>query len=110
VQEGDVRSKCTHGYFDDQFQHCPWCHGFDDSNRDAVPVVGHGNGWLLRQGDPACPSCGGPRDAGWGLVGDGIGPAPMCYVCTIGDNTVEAIAKRAAHESTRGVRKIRGMK
>jgi hypothetical protein len=34
----------------------------------------------------------------------------MCYGCTIGDNTREAIAKRAAHEAARGVRKVPGAK
>jgi hypothetical protein len=33
-----------------------------------------------------------------------------CYVCRIGDNTVEAIARRAVHEEQRGVRKQRGSK
>ncbi len=111
--------KCPHGYFTHSpFNRCPWCFGFDDSNRDAVPVVGHGNGWLLRQGELACPSCGGPRSAGWGAY---VGDTPpdhrdpaqcpsMCYGCTIGDNTKEAIAKRVAHEAARGVKKIPGAK
>jgi hypothetical protein len=108
--------KCGHGFF--EAQPCPWCFGFDEGNRDVVPVVGHGNGWLLRQGDLACPSCGGPRSAGWGCYVDDKPPdhrdpaqcPPLCYGCRIGENTAEAIAKLTSHESARGVKKQRGAK
>ena len=105
--------KCPHGYFTHSpFNKCPWCFGVDASNNDAVPVLGHGNGWLLRKGEPACPSCGGPRSAGWGATtGDpSAKPAPMCYGCAMGGNSKEAIAKRAVHEAQRGVKKIPGSK
>lgn len=81
-------------------------------------MIGHGNGWLLRWGDLVCPSCGGPRVAGWGLYAGNKAPdpknpndwQPLCYVCTIGENTVEALARRDAHLAQRGVRKQRGSK
>jgi hypothetical protein len=105
---------CPHGYWTHSPSNCcPWCHGFDDGNRDAVPVVGHGNGWLLRQGDTPCSSCGGPSTAGWGarLTNE---PAPQiprrCYSCACGDNTKEAIAARETHAMQRGVKKVRGAK
>jgi len=106
--------KCPHGYFTRcPSNRCPWCFGFDDSSRDVVPVVGHGNGWLLRSHDSVCTSCGGPATAGWGVDGgDGSPrpPPPTCYVCRIGDNTSETIARLAAHEVARGQKKPRGAK
>lgn len=108
-----MTTKCPHGYFTSE--PCPWCSGRDLA--DFAEVVGHGNGWLLRLGDLVCPSCGGPRVAGWGLyVDEAPDPRnsddwqPLCYACTIGENTVEAIARRDAHVSRRGVRKRRGSK
>lgn len=107
-----MRAKCEHGYFTSE--PCPWCLGNDPG--DVVPVNGHGNGWLLRLGNPVCPSCGGPGKAGWGMYVDinisALASRHMCtcYVCRIGDNTVEAIARRAVHEEQRGVRKQRGSK
>lgn len=107
-------AKCPHGYFTHSpFNKCPWCFGTDASNADAVPVVGHGNGWLLHKDDPICTSCGGPSTAGWGVDASDGSPRPpptLCYGCRIGDNTKEAIAKRAVHESQRGVRKTPGAK
>lgn len=106
-----MTDKCPHGYFTSNVSshRCPWCFGFDTSNRDAVPVVGHGNGWLLRSGEPIFISCGGPSVAGWGMRTHQASERPpsMCYVCSSGGNTKEAIARRAAHEATRGVRKKR---
>ncbi len=106
-----TRHICLHGYFSDALQHCPWCHGYDASNADVVPVVGHGNGWLLRTGAPVCTSCGGPAGAGWGC-GPAHPPTPpkMCYSCPSGENTAEAIAKRKRHTDRRGVRKVTGAK
>ncbi len=104
-------TKCAHGYF--AHLHCPWCCGLDGAAQDLVPVVGHGNGWLLRRGEPVCESCGGPAEAGWGgtVVVDGPRmPPKLCYSCRIGSNTKEAIAKREEHEARRGVRKVRGGK
>lgn len=105
--------KCPHGYLThSKFNRCPWCFGIDDSNRNAVPVVGHGNGWLLLATDPICTSCGGPATAGWGaIVDDTPRPPPsMCYSCRSGNNTKEAIDRRAAHEALRGQKKQRGAK
>ena len=81
-------------------------------------VIGHCNGWLLREGDLVCPSCGGPRVAGWGLyAGDKAADSknsndwpPLCCACSIGDNTVEALTRCSAHVAQRGVRKQRGSK
>jgi hypothetical protein len=104
-------AKCPHGYFSRPSNRCPWCHGFDATHRNVIPVVGHGNGWLLHQGTTICTSCGGPGDAGWGLIAEGAvsDHAPtMCYGCRSGENTKEAIARRTAHEATRGIKKKRG--
>lgn len=109
-----MSEKCTHGYFTSQ--PCPWCLGREPSAwDDFVKVIGHGNGWLLRRGDRVCASCGGPRGAGWGAYAgdkesDPKDGAPMCYVCTIGDNTIDAIAQRDGHVAQRGVKKQRGSK
>jgi hypothetical protein len=110
---------CPHGYWTHSarvsgspINRCPWCYGFDNSNRDAVPVIGHGNGWLLRQGQTPCTSCGGPAEAGWGgrLTNEPTPPPQRCYSCACGDNTKEAIAKRETHTLKRGVKKLRGAK
>ena len=104
--------RCAHGYFTHSpFNRCPWCHGFDASHHDVIPVVGHGNGWLLRGGDSVCQSCGGPSTAGWGLADGGekaAAPPALCYLCRSGENTKEAIARRTRHEAARGKRKQRG--
>ena len=101
--------KCLHGYF--TRQHCPWCHGFDDSTRDVVTVTGHGNGWLLRKDEAVCESCGGPSGAGWGITSDvalSAEPPKLCYPCRSGENTREAIDRRDRHERARGIKKPRG--
>jgi len=105
-----VKTKCAHGYF--THLRCPWCRGVDDETRDVVSVVGHGNGWLLRRGEPICGSCGGPAYAGWGAVDD-TRPRKLptlCYPCRSGGNTREAVNRRAVHEARRGIRKVRGAK
>ena len=106
-----MSNKCSHGYFTrSPSNRCPWCHGFDASNRDAVPVVGHGNGWLLRSGEVACESCGGPSAAGWGIGSpESIATTPprLCYPCRSGENTKEAVERRASHEAARGKKKQR---
>jgi hypothetical protein len=111
-----MTNKCSHGYFTHSPSNlCPWCFGFDaTSNHDVVPVVGHGNGWLLRIGNAVCTSCGGPAEAGWGATGSNpalehAAPA-TCYYCRSGDNTKKAIARRAVHTSARGKKKQRGTK
>ena len=106
-------AKCFHGYFELPSNRCPWCCGFDESNRNAVPVVGHGNGWLLRTDEAVCESCGGPSCAGWGIGSpESIAAEPprLCYPCRSGENTKEAIEKRAAREAKRGVRRGPGAK
>lgn len=85
-------AKCVHGYFTHSYANrCPWCFGADRYNHNAVPVVGKGNGWLLRQGERPCKQCGGPARAGWGLLPEGMTLAqaeasrarnPVCYACT----------------------------
>ncbi len=104
-------TKCPHGYFTHSSQGCPWCAGYAAPWwRTVIPVVGHGNGWLLRAGEPICTSCGGPSWAGWGIADAGKGPQPppaMCYGCRSGDNTRETIDRRARHEAARGVKKVR---
>jgi hypothetical protein len=109
-----MKDRCEHGYYTHSpFNRCPWCHGFDASTRDVIPVIGHGNGWLLRQGALICPSCGGFGDAGWGMIVDKADAPPMvrwCYGCKIGENMKEAIARRDAHEARRGVKKTKGEK
>jgi hypothetical protein len=109
-----VTPKCPHGYYTHSpFNRCPWCHSFDETNRDVIPVIGHGNGGLLRRGALVCPSCGGPGDAGWGMIVDAAADTRterQCYGCRIGENTKEAIARRATHESSRAVKKAKGSK
>lgn len=114
-------SKCPHGIFTHSISNrCPICFGVDAYNSDAIPINGHGNGWLLRKDDLVCPECGGPRTAGWGAYDGSKRSAPpdpknpndwppTCYACTSG-NSKAAIAKRTAHEAQRGVRKTPGAK
>jgi len=70
---GESVPPCPHGYWEhSQLNRCPWCHGRDAHNAEAVPVAsGPGNGWLLKRGDPICVGCGGPGCAGWGLLPSG---------------------------------------
>ncbi len=107
--------KCPHGYFTHSSSNrCPWCYGFDDANRDVIPVVGHGNGWLLRSGAAICTSCGGPSEAGWGMITSDWSPdrppPSMCYSCRCGENTKETLERRAVHEAARGKKKPRAGK
>ena len=66
--------KCPHGIFTHSpvLNRCPWCFGQNDHNRAAVSVVGPGNGWLLRAGDPVCDTCGGPAHVCNGLIPSGM--------------------------------------
>lgn len=86
--------KCTHGYFEhSEFNRCPWCHGWDKHNKDAIPINGIGNGWLLRKEQYPCISCGGPS-GGWGRIAGNDTRSPEqrakddskrpCYSCTMG--------------------------
>ena len=69
-----MSAKCQHGYFThSQYNRCPQCHGYDQHNKDSVPVDGPGNGWLLKEGDPVCIDCGGPAGGG------GILPSYMTH-------------------------------
>lgn len=65
--------KCEHGYWTHQYIPCPWCHGFSEMNKNVIPVQGPGNGWLLEEGVPTCPDCGGPGGQ------DGIIPDYMTW-------------------------------
>lgn len=61
--------KCSHGYFTHSpYNKCPWCFGWDRHNKGSIPMHGKGNGWLLKKGEPVCQSCGGPSNAGWGVL------------------------------------------
>lgn len=65
-----VSDVCPHGYFTQQFQFvpCPGCYGFNEKNKNVVPVRGRGNGWLLERGMGVCLDCGGPGWAGHGII------------------------------------------
>lgn len=88
----DDAGKCPHGYWThSQYNRCPWCHGFTKETEDVVPVVGVGNGWLLRRGTTPCRGCGGPGNAGHGILPGGMTHAwyeanylpkiDLCYEC-----------------------------
>jgi hypothetical protein len=73
VTGGGDATKCQHGYWThSSFNRCPWCHGFTAETADVVPVHGPGNGWLLRAGQAPCKGCGGPGNAGHGLLPSGV--------------------------------------
>lgn len=93
---GEPTPRCPHGYWEhSQFSRCPQCHGRDAHNKDAVPVHGPGNGWLLKKGAPVCLGCGGPGCAGYGLLPSGAeawteeehaayrAKQILCYSCTL---------------------------
>lgn len=67
-----AREKCIHGYWTHAYDKCPWCFGFTQATQDVVPVKGPGNGWLLRKGQAPCIHCGGPGNAGFGIIPPGI--------------------------------------
>jgi hypothetical protein len=66
--DGSDSAKCAHGYWAHAHVQCPWCVGFTAETADVVPVRGPGNGWLLRRGQTPCMRCGGPGNAGSGLL------------------------------------------
>ena len=75
-----IESKCVHGYWKHAHVKCPWCHGKDSENAQALPREEGkpGNGWLLMPGDLVC-GCGGPMHAGWGLWSGMSQPTPEEY-------------------------------
>lgn len=66
--DGSDAGKCQHGYWTHAHVRCPWCVGFSAETADVVPVVGPGNGWLLRRGQTPCMRCGGPGGSSSGLI------------------------------------------
>jgi len=74
IDGSDEAPKCQHGYWLHAYERCPWyvgcpwCVGFTSRTADVIPVVGPGNGWLLRRGQTPCMRCGGPGGSGTGLV------------------------------------------
>ena len=68
IDGSDETPKCQHGYWLHAYEKCPWCVGFTARTADVVPVVGPGNGWLLRRGQTPCMRCGGPGGSSSGLI------------------------------------------
>jgi len=118
---GEPTPKCPHGYWEhSRFNRCPWCHGQDQHNAGAIQVRGPGNGWLLKRDRSVCIGCGGPGNAGWGLLPSGAeawtveqhreyrARQVLCYGCTLNGLKMPIVElERIASHGLPGMRVIR---